>query len=167
GRRRPPRARAARGRARDGDPHARVAVPPRPPRRAAGGRAMKERAQSCALLVLRLGFGLPLALHHGLNKALTFSEHAARFPDPLHVGHTTSLVLAIFGELVCGLAVAVGLFTRAAAVPAAFTMAVAFVLVHHGAWADGEMAFVYFMAFVAILVAGPGNLSLDAWIAKM
>jgi len=122
--------------------------------------------RDCSLLVLRLGLGLTLALKHGLNKAMTFSEHAARFPDPLHVGHQTSLVLAIFGELVCGLAVAAGLFTRAAAVPAAFTMIVAFTAIHGASLAEGELAWVYFLGFTAVLLAGPGALSIDGWIAK-
>jgi len=123
-------------------------------------------ARNCSLLMLRLGFGLTLALHHGLNKAATFSEHAARFPDPLHVGHTTSLLLAIFGELVCGLAVAVGLLTRLAALPAAFTMFVAFVFVHGASLAEGELAAAYMFVFVALALAGPGELSIDAWLAK-
>ena len=50
---------------------------------------MKAKLEPAGLLLLRASFGLLLALRHGLPKLLTFSEKAATFPDPLHVGHGT------------------------------------------------------------------------------
>ncbi len=118
------------------------------------------------LLVLRLWLGLSLLLLHGKGKLLGFGELSQKFPDPLGVGSTTSLALAVFAELVCSGLIAVGLVTRFAALNAAFTMGVAFFIVHQAKLAmgpgSGELAFIYLAGFVTLLIAGPGRFSLDA-----
>ena len=55
---------------------------------------------------------------------------AGKFPDPLGVGSTTSLALAVFAEVVCSVLLAFGLFTRLAAAVLAINMATAFLMVH-------------------------------------
>jgi putative oxidoreductase len=117
-----------------------------------------------ALLLLRAWLGLTMFFNHGLNKLLTFSEMSGGFADPLGVGPQVSLALAVFGEVVCGALLIIGLFARFAAVGLAATMGVAFFLVHQGALTgdnSGELAFVYLAGFVALLIAGPGSFSLD------
>ena len=119
----------------------------------------------CAILMLRIALGVQMLLGHGWGKLMSFSEKAATFPDPLGVGHTTSMALAVFGEVVCMSLLIVGAFTRLAALGGAVTMAVAFLLVHGGKLSganNGEMAFLYLVGFVAILIAGPGRFSVDA-----
>ncbi len=74
-------------------------------------------------------------------------------------------------ELVCGLAVAVGLFTRWTAFLAAGTMAVAFWQFHvKGDFANnhwlpivnkGELSALYTFVFLFIAARGPGRASLD------
>jgi putative oxidoreductase len=117
-----------------------------------------------ALLLLRLWFGLSLALLHGWGKLVGFATYVGTFPDPLGVGTQVSLVLAIIGELVCSVLLVLGLFTRAAALGAAITMAVAFWGVHgmmlRGEH-SGELAFMYLGVFLALLFAGPGRFSMD------
>lgn len=118
-----------------------------------------------ALLLLRLWFGLPLLLLHGLPKLMDFRAEAGSFPDPLGVGSPVSLGLAILGEVVCSSLLVLGLFTRLAALGAGTTMAVAFWRVHHltlRGEASGELAYVYLGVFVALLLAGAGRFSLDA-----
>jgi putative oxidoreductase len=57
----------------------------------------------------------------------------------------------------------VGLFTRWAAIPAAFTMAVAAFLAHAGdPFGDREMALLYLTLFTTIGLVGPGRFSIDA-----
>ena len=56
------------------------------------------------LFIVRAGFGGYLALNHGLGKLQSWPAKHDSFPDPLNVGHATSLALTIFGEFVCGLA---------------------------------------------------------------
>jgi putative oxidoreductase len=118
----------------------------------------------CAILLLRIALGAQMLLGHGWGKLMSFSEKAATFPDPLGVGHTTSMALAVFGEVVCMSLLIVGAFTRLAALGGAVTMAVAFFLVHGGKLSganNGEMAFLYLVGFVAIFLAGPGCFALD------
>ena len=119
---------------------------------------------SLAILLLRVALGVQMLIGHGWPKLMTFSEKAATFPDPLGVGHTTSMALAVFGEVVCSVLLIAGAFTRLAALGGAVTMAVAFFLVHGGKLSganSGEMAFLYLVGFVAIFLTGPGHFALD------
>ena len=118
------------------------------------------------LLVLRLWLGLSLLLLHGKAKLLDFADLSHKFPDPLGIGSTASLVLALFAELVCSGLLALGLVTRFAALSAAIMLGVAFFMVHKASLAmgphSGELAFIYLAGLVTVVIAGPGCLSLDA-----
>lgn len=121
-------------------------------------------ATSAGLLVLRLFFGLTMLIHHGWDKMITFSSKASDFPDPMHVGHSVSLGMTVFAEVVAAALLTIGLWTRFAALVLAFEMGVAFVLVHEMKLSGpmpGEMAFVYFGAYFTLFLAGGGKLSVD------
>lgn len=119
------------------------------------------------LLVLRLGSAGLMIGGHGLPKLLDFSLKLERFPDPLGVGSTASLSLALFAELFCSIAVALGLATRIAAVPLVVTMLVAAFVVHAGdPLGRRELALLYAVAFSALILTGPGRLSLDQLIGR-
>jgi putative oxidoreductase len=122
------------------------------------------------LLLLRLWLGLSLLLLHGWGKLTGFSEMSGKFPDPLGVGSTASLALTVFGEVVCGLLLALGLVTRFAALVLIVTMGVAFLLVHKASLkmgpGSGELAYVYLAGFVTLFVTGPGRFSLDQWMGR-
>ena len=123
------------------------------------------RSPDVALLLLRLIFGGAMLALHGWGKLLKFGELSTKFSDPLGVGPTTSLVLALVGEILCPLLLVVGAYTRFAALGAAITMGVAFFIVHGAKLSgpgSGEMAFLYFVAYMALLFAGGGRFSLDA-----
>jgi putative oxidoreductase len=124
------------------------------------------RSADTALLVLRLWYGLSLLMLHGWAKFTGFSGMADKFPDPLGIGHTPSLALAVFGEVVCSLALVLGAFTRIAALGCGITMAVAFHVMQGRnlvpAPTGGEMAFLYLGAFLALFVGGAGKFSVDA-----
>lgn len=101
-------------------------------------------------------------VRHGWPKLSAFAEKKGVFPDPLGIGSELSLSLACVGEFVAPLLLILGLGTRLASLPAAFTMAVAAFLVHGGdPLAKKEMAIIYLVAFVAIGLIGPGRYSLD------
>lgn len=126
------------------------------------GTAKAPVAVDLGLLILRLGFGVPIALEHGWPKLMGYGERAAKFADPIGLGPELSLTLAIFGELACGVLLALGLFGRLASIPLVITMGVAFFLHHAGdPFGDRELAFLYLSAFAVLLVAGPGRFSLD------
>lgn len=128
---------------------------------------MKDRDQvltSAALAVLRVGVAL-LMLRHGIPKLLEFGERSATFSDPLGVGHTTSLVLAIFGEVVCSLLLIPGVLVRLSAIPFITTMAVAFFIVHaDDPLGEKELPLLFLLAGVVVLIGGGGRFSVDAWL---
>lgn len=115
-----------------------------------------------AVAALRIMTGL-LFLEHGLQKFLSFPPgKMAGF------GWTFAGPPAYAGiiELVCGLLVAIGLFTRPAAFLASGTMAVAYFIAH--APQDvfpvnnmGDAAILYCFIFLFLFVRGPGALSID------
>jgi putative oxidoreductase len=125
------------------------------------------RSADVALLLLRVWFGLSMLLLHGWGKLVGFSEMADKFPDLFGIGKTPTLALAVFGEVVCPALLVLGLFTRVAALGAGITMFVAFWMAHGHKLtgpSNGEMAFLYLGAFLALFVSGAGKYSVDAKI---
>jgi putative oxidoreductase len=73
-----------------------------------------------------------------------------------------SLVSAIGSEVGCAALLVIGLGTRLAALPLAFTMGVAAFVVH-GAdpWAKKELAVLYGAVFLVFFFTGSGRFSVD------
>jgi putative oxidoreductase len=118
-----------------------------------------------APLLLRLMFGLGLAWHG--FQTLFLSEDGVSGLVKLIEGHNWPMpnalaYIAKLSELLCGLMVALGLFTRWAALVCAFTMGVAIYMtgkpLDFHSW---ELASLYLTAFAALTFAGPGCVSLD------
>ncbi|HYD12755.1 MAG TPA: DoxX family protein [Allosphingosinicella sp.] len=115
------------------------------------------------LAVLRIVTGL-LFFEHGLQKFASFP------PGPAAgMGWTFANLGAWAGiiELVCGLLIAIGLFTRAAAFLASGTMAVAYWYAHapqnfFPVNNGGDAAILYCFVFLYLVFAGAGPLSVDA-----
>jgi putative oxidoreductase len=103
-----------------------------------------------------------MMLTHGFPKFQNLLSGNLEFGDPLGLGATPSLFLAIIGEFICPILVIVGFKTKWAAVPTAITMAVAAFVVH-GAdpFSVKEKALLYLVLFVAIIFLGPGKYSID------
>ena len=101
-------------------------------------------------------------LTHGWGKFNRLISGNFEFPDPIGIGSSPSLFLAVIGEFVCPILIILGLKTRWAAVPTAITMAVA-AFIYHSAdpFADKEKALLFLVIFVAIIILGPGRLSID------
>jgi putative oxidoreductase len=124
-------------------------------------------ALSIGLLILRVGTGFLMAFGHGLGKLQTYGERSAEFFDPFGVGGPVSLALVVFAEFLCSLALAAGLFTRAAVIPLITTMAVALILVHFDdPFGKQEKAFLFLIPFLTILLTGPGRYSIDRLFAR-
>src|SRR5262245_33862736 len=116
------------------------------------------------LLLLRVWSGGLLLLLHGLMKVSTYSVMSQKFADPFGIGSPASLGLSIFAEVICASLIVVGLFTRFAALVCIIDLTTAFVFAHGMAFKgprSGELAFVYLGAFIVLLLAGPGRLSID------
>lgn len=118
---------------------------------------------SLGLLVLRVGAAALLLCGHGWPKLAHFAAWSATFADPLHVGRTASLGLVVFAEVACSFLVLIGLATRAALVPVLIFFGVA-IFVQNGAapFEQKELAIVYALPFLVLMITGPGRFSLDA-----
>ncbi len=105
-------------------------------------------------------------LTHGLPKLTRLLEgNAEGFPDPLGVGNTMSLVLAVIGEVLAPLMIIPGIMTRLATIPVLSAMFVAAFIVHAGdPFGSREMALLYLTGFLAVLIFGPGKYSADQLI---
>jgi putative oxidoreductase len=112
------------------------------------------------LSVVRIVAGL-LFFEHGLSKLFGF-------PSAQMLPHTFTLEwFAGIIEFGGGGLIALGLFTRAAALIASGEMAIGYFLFHapHGFYPylnHGELAIMYCFFFFYLVFAGPGPLSLDA-----
>lgn len=129
--------------------------------------AKREHLNSAGLLVLRVGIGC-LMLVHGIAKIRGYSDMVNEFPDPIGLGSQLSLILAIGAEAGCSLLLIAGIGTRLAAIPLAFTMGVALFFVHaEDPWNVKELAAVFLLVYVSLMLLGPGRFSVDhVWWTK-
>ena len=119
-------------------------------------------AADFGLLALRVWIGLTMLLEHGWDKLTHFDKYAAQFINFMGLGPNVSLCLTIFAEFLASGLLVLGLVTRFAALVLVINMSVAFFVVMKGnPTGAGELPFLYLMAYVALLLAGPGRLSLD------
>ena len=137
----------------------------------------RDATASLGVLFLRVCTGLLMFFGHGLAKLQTFADKKDKFPVPdffplKYMSSPVSLTATVGAEVVCSLLIVFGLFTRPAAFVFAFTMTVAAFGIHGGSpWfsSDGpskEMALLYLVPAVAIVLSGAGKYSVDASILK-
>lgn len=118
------------------------------------------------LLILRGAVGAMMAFGHGLGKVSKILAGNFAFADPIGIGPAASLVLAGAAEFLFCLAIVVGFKTRWAAVPPLITMLVAAFIVHGGdPWAKKELALMYAVPFLALILLGGGRFTLDTLLA--
>lgn len=119
-----------------------------------------------AMLVLRFFLGLLLA-SHGYAKLIKFGSLKYKFMNFMHLGSTASLSLIIFAELICGILLILGLFTRLACIPIIIGMSVVVFVASNGLiFSGGERGMIYLAATVTIFLCGPGKISVDGLMGK-
>ena len=127
-----------------------------------------QRWEPIVLSILRIVVGL-LFLEHGTQKLF-------HFPPPDHPmggpgGLPPMMMVAAWLELLGGLLLVLGLFTRPAAFLLAGEMAVAYFMAHapggiYPIRNHGELAVVFCFVFLYLAVAGAGRLSVDATLRR-
>lgn len=137
----------------------------------------RDALASVGLLVLRLGFGLMMAVGHGWPKVENFAKLKDGWTVPgiwpfSLMSSPVSLMATIFAELGCAALIVVGLATR----PAAFVLGFAMVVAAFQVLADGplflpeagakEPALMYLCVCVVLIITGAGKGSFDSAIYK-
>ena len=113
------------------------------------------------LTVLRVGLSL-LMLRHGIPKINMLFESPIEFADPIGVGPLVSLILTLIGEVVCPILILIGVKTRLASIPVIITMLVAAFVVHGSdPFNKKELAIIFALGFLVILIGGPGKFAID------
>jgi len=103
-----------------------------------------------------------MLLTHGIPKFQKLISGNFEFGDPIGIGATPSLFLAVIGEFVCPILIIIGFKTRWAAAPAAITMFVAGFVVHSAdSFGTKEKALLFLTIFIVIMLLGPGKFSID------
>ena len=123
-------------------------------------------AFNTGILILRVVGGI-LLMKHGYGKLVNFEGATQYIPSVFGIGSTFTTVLVIFAEFFCALFVAIGLFTRLAAIPIIINMAyIVFVLKGGDAFNEGHLASLFLTLFITLLFVGPGKISVDGMISK-
>lgn len=121
---------------------------------------------SIGLLFIRISFGTLMIVNHGWMKIIKFETLKLNFFNFLGMGSQISLTLAIIAEILCSILLIFGLYTRVALIPLIITMIVAASAHSLEIFGDAELAFMYLIVFIFLLIVGPGDKSIDARMNK-
>lgn len=126
-----------------------------------------HRSLDIVLLILRVGIA-GLMLSHGLLKLnMLLSGGTIQFPDPIGVGATASLMLAVFAEVFCSLLLLIGLAVRLAVIPLIITMIIAIFVIHgNDGLKEQEAGLHYLLAYLVLFFTGGGAISIDKLISR-
>lgn len=128
---------------------------------------VSSSSKSIVLLFARIIFGA-LFLSHGIAKMQLYSEIPYTFPDPIGIGSTLSLWLALFAEILCSLGFILGALFRICLIPMIFTMCIAFFIIHAGdTLAAKELSLMYLTIFALLFITGPGRYSVDGILKRI
>ncbi|QCW99479.1 DoxX family protein [Aggregatimonas sangjinii] len=120
------------------------------------------------LLVYRIAISMAFLFIHGLKKILNFQEEVQHIPDPFNMGGYTATIIAIFSNVICSIFIAMGLFTRVFALGAFMIPFIGLTIVHaNDPWVVKDVPLMYSLAFLVIIVLGPGKYSADRIISKL
>ncbi len=125
-----------------------------------------DGGSSFGLMIFRLAMG-GMMLTHGIPKLLNFSENMQSFRNPIGLGPEISYLGAVFGEVVCAVAIILGLYTRLASIGLGFVMFVAGFIVHaDDPFSRQEKSLLFLTACILLFFTGPGKYSLDSKVLR-
>jgi putative oxidoreductase len=138
----------------------------------------RDTTASLGIVALRVMTGLMMLYGHGIGKIQNYPMLKDKFELKVypfqHIASSINLLLCIAAEVGAAALIVIGLCTRPAAFVLAFTMVVAAFGVHGadpwfmgpGVPAAKELALLYLIPMIAIILTGGGSFSLDAVIYK-
>lgn len=122
---------------------------------------MFKTNKDLGLLLLRIGSSA-LMLTHGIGKVQDLFSNPTDFADPIGLGATVSLILAVIGEFVAPLFIIVGYKTKIASLFPLITMLVAAFIVHaEDPFRRKELAIIYALIYLVIAITGSGKYAID------
>lgn len=122
-----------------------------------------KNTANLALFILRIGFGA-LMVTHGWAKLMNFEKMQESFMDFMGLGATVSLSLVIFSEFFCSILLMLGFLTRWATIPLIVTAIVISSAHQWDFFGESELGSAYLVAYISILLLGPGKYSLDNFL---
>ncbi len=124
---------------------------------------INPKTLNIALLLLRSMFAILMVANHGFPKLQKILNGNFAFADPIGIGEPASLILAASAETLASIFLLLGLFTRLALIPLIVTMIVATFVQNAGeGLGEIELGLLYLTGFIALILTGPGNYSVDA-----
>ena len=119
------------------------------------------------ILIFRALLGT-FMISHGLPKfQYLLSGQEILFPDPIGIGSQMSFMLIVFAEFFCAIFVIVGFGTRWSSIPIVIAMFVAAFVVHASdPFGSKEMALLYLIGFITLIITGGGKYSIDYLLSK-
>ena len=127
----------------------------------------REEYLNILVLLLRISIAAFMMTHGWpkLSKLLAGGE--IQFGDPVGLGPTLSLVLAVFAEFFCSILIGIGLGTRLASIPLMITMFVA-AFISHGAdpFRRKETALLYLLFYITLFILGSRKYSIDYLLTR-
>jgi len=120
-----------------------------------------------ALLAFRVLVSISMINTHGWKKITDIEGTIAHIPDPFGIGGVLSAYLSVGANIFLAGFVALGVFTRLSSIGILSVTLVGFFIVHgNDPWPVRDVPLMYSLAFLLILVLGPGKYSLDEKISK-
>jgi len=126
-----------------------------------------EESLDLLVFILRICIAA-FMITHGWPKLLRLLEGGEiQFGNPIGLGPTLSLILVVFAEFFCSVLIGIGLGTRLASIPLIFTMLVAAFIAHaDDPFRQKEMALLYLLFYILLLVVGSRKYSLDYLLTR-
>ena len=134
----------------------------------------RDHTASFGIFLFRVMIGLMMLVGHGIPKIEKFATLKEKFYIPdffpfAYMSSAVSLSACIAAEVGAAALIILGLATRPAAFILGFTMVVAAFGTHGGAdWFGGgkEMAILYLISMIGIILTGAGSISIDSRLYK-